>query len=438
MKKLWILALAGLLQACGGGESPAARWPDPSNASASCSVDAQRASLDAWMQDQYYWYPNLGAPDTTATGMDAYFHSMLPNPPDRYSFTQSTQSFDQTFVSGWRSGYGYTLTWDGARLRVRNVEPESPAAAAGIRRGDTIVSIDGFAPQQIMAGALPTVTTAGIDRHFVLADTGGSRRGVTVRSGLFPIVPLATWSTIDATRGGAPVKVGYMAYHQFTAYTAWDLALATSRMAAQRINELVLDLRYNGGGAVSTSRDLASMIGGSRTDGAVFTQLRFNDKHPEQNLDMRFMTAQERYTAPIEGLNRVFVITSGGTASASELLINGLRPFMQVILVGERTYGKPYGFLPRSDCGTTYNAVNFEAFNGQGQGGYADGMPADCPAADDLDHPLGDTQERRLQAALAYIETGRCGAQAPQGAELVPARPRVFGETTPPEMFLDR
>jgi C-terminal processing protease CtpA/Prc len=375
--------------------------------------------------------------------MDGYFHSMLPNPPDRYSFTQSTASFNQVFVGGWRIGYGYSLVWDGdgTRLRVRNVEPESPAAAAGIRRGDTIVTIDGFTPQQIVTGALATVTTAGIDRNFVLADAAGTQRGVTVRSALFPIDPLATWNTFDAVRGGVPVKVGYMAYHQFTAYTAWTLAIATSRMASQGVKELVLDLRYNGGGSVGTSRDLASMISGSRTDGAVYTQLRFNDKHPELNQDMPFMTAAERYAAPIEGLDRVFVITSGGTASASELLINGLRPFMKVVLIGERTYGKPYGFLPRSNCDTTYNAVNFETFNGQGAGGYADGMAADCQVADDLDHELGDTQERRLKEAVNYIATGRCSAQAPQSAAVAPSimrtKTRVFGETTPPQMFLD-
>jgi len=196
------------------------------------------------------------------------------------------------------------------------------------------------------------------------------------------------------------------------------------------------DLDIHCGGAVVTSRDLASMISGSLTEGAVYARLKYNDKHPELNQDLPFMTAQDRYTQPIEGLKRLVVITSGGTASASELLINGLRPFMQVVLVGDTTYGKPYGFNPRNDCGTTYNAVNFEVVNSQNAGGYSNGMPADCAAADDLDHQLGDTQERRLKEALNYIATGHCSAQAPQGASLVKKPPpRTFGETTPPQMF---
>jgi carboxyl-terminal processing protease len=364
---------------------------------------------------------------------------MLNKPVDRYSFTQSTASFDQVFTSGWRVGYGYTLVWDDSAhsaLRVRNVEAASPVDAAGIRRGDIVVSIDGKTPAEIMAGALPQVTTGSVPRTFVLQDASGAQRQVTVKSGVFTIMPLAVSKVMDGTRNGQPVKVGYMAYHQFTQYSTWDFALATANLASQGIDELVLDLRYNGGGSVVASRDFASMIGGSQTEGAVYSRLKFNDKHPELDQDLPYMTAQDRFTQPIEGLKRLVVITSGGTASASELLVNGLRPFMQVVLVGDTTFGKPYGFIPRSECGTTYNAVNFEVVNGQGVGGYSAGMPADCVAPDDLAHELGDPQERRLKEALGYIATGRCSAQPPQSASLAKkAPPRVFGETVPAQMF---
>ncbi len=133
------------------------------------------------------------------------------------------------------------------------------------------------------------------------------------------------------------------------------------------------------------------------------------------------------------------MITSGATASASELLINGLRPFMQVVLVGETTYGKPFGAAPRSACGTTYSAVQFETVNGEGAGGYTAGFQPDCLVPDDLDRQLGDPQEARTRAALEYIANGRCTAQSPLSAAL--ARPstdgRAFGETVPALMFAD-
>ena len=110
---------------------------------------------------------------------------------------------------------------------------------------------------------------------------------------------------------------------------------------------------------------------------------------------------------------------------------------MPVILVGDTTYGKPYGFVPRDACGTNYEAVQFESFNGLGAGGFTSGMPPDCQVADDLEHQLGDPQEARTQVALNYIATGSCGPAARrQILRQVPASPSI-GETVPPGMFLN-
>ncbi len=146
------------------------------------------------------------------------------------------------------------------------------------------------------------------------------------------------------------------------------------------------------------------------------------------------------HSAP--GLKRVFVIGSGATASASELVINGLRPFVDVVLIGETTYGKPYGFVPRSACGTTYEAVNFESLNALGVGGYTAGFQPDCLVADDLDHALGDSSERRTATALNYVATGRCGADAvplrsAAQRQLQPQRAETAGEDWPDRMFLE-
>lgn len=436
-KLLYLLALCAALTACGGGDPIPAGF-NPNDPAQACSPEMQRISLGNWLHESYYWDSQLQMPDSNAADMDAYFHSMLPNPPDRYSFTQSTASFDELFTTGYRYGYGYTLVRENSgALRVRSIEPLSPVATLAIHRGDTVVSIDGFTPDQIVTGAVGPVSSEGIPRTFVLADASGAQRTLVVHSRLFRLQPIADWRTIDATRNGQPVKVAYLAYNQFVQYSKSTLGFAIQHMVADGVTEAVLDLRYNGGGAVITSRDLASMLAGSQTEGRIFTRLRFNQHMSAQNIDLPFMTAEERFAQPIEGLKRVFVITSGGTASASELLINGLKPFMQVVLIGEDTYGKPYGFVPREDCGITYQAVNFEAVNGAGVGGYAGGMTADCYAPDDLDHPLGDPNEKRLAAALAYIETGRCAAQPSQAAPLVAAKkpPRYFGEVAPPQMF---
>jgi carboxyl-terminal processing protease len=442
MKWLALAAIALLLQACGGGGSPAVAPAAPPVAdAAACPVPDQRASLRSFLDDQYFWYASLAAPDESAASMDAYFQSMLYRPTDRYSFTQPSVAFNQVFTDGRRIGYGYTTVWADAGhtiMRVRNVEPRSPVALAGLARGDIVVSIDGYTPDAIAGGQAGPVTAAGIERTFVVRNAAGVQRVLRVQSAEYPLTPVATVATLDAVRDGAPVKVGYLAYSQFVQYSSFDLYNAFVQFAQAGVGELILDMRYNGGGSVAVSRDLASMIGGDRTGNLLYAYLRFNDKNRGMNTSVVLNTSVPGGTPfPMPGgVPRLIVIGSGSTASASELIINGLRPFMPVVLVGETTYGKPYGFIPRDNCGTIYNAVQFTTVNSLNQGHYDTGFTPDCPVADDLDHQLGDPAEARIRAALGYIETGRCPA-APQAATAAtPLKPSaVFGDTVPAQMF---
>ncbi len=431
MKWWYLAALALLLQACGGGDGAAS---DSGSPQAVCSVADQRALLDRFMGQEYYWYAQMGTPDDKAESLDAYFQSLLYKPVDRFSFSEPTAAHNQLFVEGRRVGFGYSLVWTDdtrATMRVRNVEPLSPVARAGLARGDTVLSIDGYSPAQVAAGVLPLVNTPGVIRSFYVRKVSGELRSITVRSEDFALSPVAGTATFDVMRNGAPVKVAYLAYHQFVGYTQLELAQAFALFREQGASEIILDLRYNGGGSVNVSRDLAGLIGGVRTAGQTYTWLQYNDRLPANKFPITF--SQQAAS----GFDRVVVIGSGATASASELLINGLRPFMDVVLLGETTYGKPFGFSPRNFCGITYNAVEFETTNALGVGGYTAGFTPDCQVADDLDHELADPAERRLRAALDYVATGRCDSQPQAFAARRPRAPaEVFGETAPSQMFM--
>ena len=448
-----MLAAGLVLTACGGsdgskdGPALAASGAPPqasSNADIpACSVAGQRYWLRSLMDDLYYWYDRQGYSYDGATTMDVYFQSLLYKPIDRFSFTQSGESFAQTFSVGRRTGYGYSMIWTDAaltNLRVAWVEPLSPVAAAGLQRGDTVLAIDEFSPVQIAAGALATVTQPGVPRRFRLQTLAGIERTIVVNSGEFAISPVLRSDTFSLDVDGSPRAIGYLAYQQFVDYSAGALGQAFAGFARSGVQDLILDLRYNGGGSVAMARDLASMIGGSTVAGQVFTQLNFNALHPQSNQTLRFSSdATLLPSRPLNGLRRVFVITSAQTASASELVINGLKPFLQVVQIGATTYGKPYGFVPRTWCDITYNAVNFEAFNAAGEGGYVNGIAPTCSVPDDFDHALGDPRELRIQAAITYAGSGACPGVAElektQSARALRLQP-VLGEVPPAQMFL--
>jgi hypothetical protein len=189
---------------------------------------------------------------------------------------------------------------------------------------------------------------------------------------------------------------------------------------SQGVNDLVLDMRYNGGGLLYIASELAYMIGGPGTAGKTFEDLVYNNKiAPDPPIP--FLSTAYGFAAPNPapagtalpylGLKRVTVLTTPGTCSASEAVINGLRGVdIEVNIIGGQTCGKPYGFTPVDNCGTTYFSIEFKGVNAKGFGDFADGFAPTCTVADDLGHALGDTSEGMLSAALSYRATNACPA----------------------------
>jgi C-terminal processing protease CtpA/Prc len=389
--------------------------------------------LHSYIDDSYLWYrelpANLNLADYT-TPLD-YF-AVLKTPAitasgrakDRFHFSYPSDVWEAMSTAGVELTYG--LTWShtasGVLPRVwavAMVEPGSPADVAGLRRGDTLQAVDGVDFQDtttagvaaLNAGLSPAA--AGDSHKFVLARAGTSLP-VTLTAAKLALAPVQNFKLLQTVGG----TTGYVQFHDHNAVAESQLADAFSRFKDARVSDLVLDMRYNGGGYVVLAAELAYMIAGPEaTQGKVFEQMQLNDKQKVQPPQLFAATAaglsparMKRGTAlPALGLKRVTILTTPGTCSASESVINGLRGAdIAVTLIGGETCGKPYAFTPTPNCGTTYFSIEMQGTNNKGFGDYADGFQPTCNVSDDLTHEMGDTSEAMLAAALSYRAHGVC------------------------------
>ena len=447
-----------LLAACGGGgttATPATSSTAPTalasgypNSPVTCSTSDQRDWLRDYMNDRYFWYDRQGVPNAAAASMNDYLSSLLFKPVDRYSFAESTAAANQFFEQGTRTGYGYALAWsDSAQtvLKVRLIEPLGPLGLGKLlKRGDTIISIDGFSPAQIVAGQAGPVTAEGVQRAFLVKDDAGTQRSFSVASVKFALSPVINSQVLTAPNGD---RVGYLMYQEFISTGAPALGTAFDSFRNAGVKHLILDFRYNSGGSTAQARNLASLVGGADVVGKVFAQFRFSAKYSADNFSQTFRFA-DLPALPLEGIDKVMVITSASTASASELVINSLRPFKNVVTIGSTTFGKPFAFLPIEACGTTYNAVNLEVANAVGFADYSAGFAPACAVSDDLARQLGDPLELRTAAALGYVATGQCPAPSGQvrpaagsskaAIDAIKQGELGWGETSPRRARVDR
>jgi hypothetical protein len=424
------MALAG----CGGGDGAGGT----ATGASACDVASQTTWLHDYMADWYYWSGSAASPDPAGyDNVGTYFEALRYAgdsvvPRDRWSYIESTASFNQFFSEGRTMGYG--LFVNGIEqvlpLKVRYVEPLSPAALAGLKRGDVIQALDGRSAADLVANNDYTALSPaqeGQKLDVQVADGAGVRT-VTLVSATYDLKPVAAPRVLALPDG---TKAGYVLLKDFITQAEAPLADAFRQLRAAGATELIIDLRYNGGGRVSTAAALASLSSGAAHAGDVFVALRYNGQHPSS--DSRFTLA----SAPGPVFDRVVVLTGARTCSASELVVNGLKPYASVVTIGGATCGKPFGFNPVASCGNTYSAVNFESFNALGQGRYYDGIAPTCAVADDFAGELGDAGEKLTAAALAYLQTGACPAGASSSAAAAAARRRAAEPGDRRGMFVD-
>lgn len=418
--------------------------------------------LRSWTEETYLW--NDEVVDQNPNGFSdrlVYFdelktNAVEPSGEDRddFHFSQSTEDYLASRNSVGNPGYGTSFSVIRGSpprdIRVAYTEPGSPAATpvGGIvpfPRGAKVLEIDGTsvvsgfttsAQVSLLNTLLFSPETIGETHEFVVEDPDGTIRTFDITTADISRKPVLTTEIISTPTG----QVGYILFNTFSPFSSEEeIILAMQSMQSAGVSDLVLDLRYNGGGLLTVASQVAYMIAGSaRTSGKTFEQLVFNDdagnlnpvtgnvNNPigfedevvgfDSNSSLTVGTA-----LPTLDLARVFILSTGRTCSASEAVINGLRGVdVEVILIGNTTCGKPYGFYPTDNCGETYYTIQFRGTNDKGFGAYSDGFIPNnssstfgvsipgCQLGDDFSKPLGDSTELLLASALDYRTSGTC------------------------------
>ncbi|MCW3091990.1 MAG: hypothetical protein JWP81_3059 [Ferruginibacter sp.] len=383
------------------------------------SADVIKDSVALLSKDIYLWNTQIPStfnprsyddPDKVMQAIRQYsIEPGFAQAVDRYSFAVKKTEWDnlstgmssvQTTLSE-NGDFGMTVFFKAqGDLRVRLAEPNSPAGLAGIHRGWRITKINSSTDittgnSDFIVANIYNAATANV----TFQKPDGSSVSIDLNQAHYLTKPVY----LDSVYSINNRKVGYLVFNSFLGKVDQlysDLDRVFSRFAAGGVQDVIVDLRYNGGGYVSVQEKLANYLANTAANGGIMMKEVYNTENTANNETTTF------HKTGTLNLSRIYFIVGKATASASELLINNLKPYMDVKLVGGTTYGKPVGFFPIPVGEWYIFPVSFRSFNKNGEGNYFSGMTVNSSVADGLDKDWGDLTETSLASAIKNISTG--------------------------------
>jgi len=438
MKKLWrLLPVIYVLTISCQKEVNSNLTPTPPVVTTPTKEDLLRDSVYYYSKEVYLWNDLIPAYDVfkprqykgsteleSAQKVMNAIKALQKN--DRFSFV-TTREQSGGLQTGNDTDFGFFIKAssvdkvnpiDSVYWFVTYTYDQSPSGLAGVKRGWYITKINGttLGYDQSSVTVLNDIFFGNVNSaNFEFKKPDGTTTTANLTKASFTANSVLHKSVIDA--GGK--KVGYFVFNQFFGQPSRnELAQVFTYFQSQNINELVIDLRYNPGGSTETQDTLANLVAPLAANNQVmysynFNQTLQNNQHQliRKKLGYGNIFAAANNTVNYKkvgsiNLSRVFVIVTGGTASASELLINNLKPYMDVKIVGDTTYGKPVGFFPIPIFEYDIYPISFRTVNKVGTADYYSGFVPDKLATDGVDKFWGDVQEPSLASCLKYISTG--------------------------------
>jgi len=355
------------------------------------------------MNDYYLWYDKLPAnidPSAYATPsalMDALRYKTF----DQWSVVITKTEYYQYFEEGKMIGHGFLLGLDeNDNVRVAFVYRSNQAFDQGVKRGWIVSRVNGNSVNPSNVFNLLGESEIGIRNRITFIDEDGVVQELTLTKEEIEITPVIHYEVLNQN----DTMIGYMVFQDFIDAANEELDEAFTLFASEGIDEMIVDLRYNGGGSVDVAEYLAGWLIGKNFGNQPFVNFRHNDKYAGE------MDTTINVPAKANGLDlsRIFFIGTSSTASASELIINGVKPFVGSVLAGSATHGKPVGMyaIPFINYDYVVLPVMFKYTNADDEGDFYEGLPVTLPAEDDLTKDFGDPEEGSLKTILDYIGTG--------------------------------
>lgn len=334
---------------------------------------------------------------TTFTTPQSMINELRVNPPDLWSFTMTAEEYDN-FTNQQTIDFGFS--YDTSSFTIFLVRIDSPAYQK-LLRGDKILEVNGItASSELISEASQNVnvqTTFTVLRGSQEVEISLTSSAYTFKVSLGKVI-------IQESK-----KIGYLRYDSFTESSVAEFENIFTTFKTENIDELVIDLRYNGGGSVAATSALIDNISNNYPGERQF-YLDWNANYQQNNSAYHFEDEEDQDGNELN-MTRIFFLVTASSASASEAIISSLIPYLgpsNVVTVGNNTHGKPVGMSGRTYESNYYFLINFTVRNDEDERTSFDGILATCPAEDDLTHIMGDINETMLKTALSYIQKGVC------------------------------
>ena len=401
-----------LFVSCGGEEK------------SDCSPEYINEVAYSYLKDWYLWYEHLPKinPDDYETISDMLKDVKYREGEtviDRFSYAVTKAEHDD-YYAGKR--YGLGLSWkrdEDDSLYVSMVYPGSPADEAGLKRGQKVLALNDVPVETLDENAaynrdhkddagfeektdwnnVYNAENKGEAVKFLVSEHGEEFETTAYLNDYTSPSVLA--SKIIEDEDG---KIGYFHLKSFIQSSEKELDEVFAGFKKEGVDRIILDLRYNGGGLVKIAEHLVNLILGSKVRKQEIIKIVYNAKHKDQN----YSYEGKELKNSLEDVKKVAVIVTSATASASEMVINSLKPFVETALFGKTTYGKPVGMNSKDICDQTIVPITFKYTNSEDYGDFFLGMEVDCNSEDDFKHDFGDVEEDGVKSALYYFEKKKC------------------------------